>query len=103
MDFVNPKDLKPKAARELAMDLQKRILRLENCLDDLSRSVEIAQYSKQYQVTEAFVRDAEELLQDRLVLPEIEQGKTKFTLIEGQMTEETAKDIVAKAKIRAKA
>jgi exonuclease VII small subunit len=82
MDFVNPKDLKPKAARELVLDLQKRILKLENCLDDLSRSVEIAQYSKQYQVTEAFVRDAEELLQDRLVLPELDQGKTKYTIVE---------------------
>jgi exonuclease VII small subunit len=82
MDFVNPKELKPKAARELVLDLQKRILKLENCLDDLSRSVEIAQYSKQYQVTEAFVRDAEELLQDRLVLPEIAQGKTQYTIVE---------------------
>jgi exonuclease VII small subunit len=82
MDFVNPKELKPKAARELVLDLQKRILKLENCLDDLSRSVEIAQYSKQYQVTEAFVRDAEELLQDRLILPELEQGKTKYTIVE---------------------
>lgn len=103
MEFVNPKELKPKAARELVMDLQIRIHKLENCLDDLSRSVEIAQYSKQYQVTEAFVRDAEELLRDRLVLPEIQQGNTKFTLIEGEMTEETAKDIVTKARTRAKA
>lgn len=82
MEFVNPKELKPKAARELVMDLQLRIHKLENCLDDLGRSVEIAQYSKQYQVTEAFVRDAEELLKDRLVLPEIDQGKAKFTLVE---------------------
>jgi hypothetical protein len=82
MDFVNPKDLKHKAARELVMDLQIRIHKLENCLDDLSRSVEIAQYSKQYQVTEAFVRDAEELLQDRLILPEIAQGKTQYTIVE---------------------
>jgi hypothetical protein len=82
MDFVNPKDLKPKAARELVLNLQLRILKLENCLDDLGRSVEIAQYSKQYQVTEAFVRDAEELLQDRLILPELEQGNTKYTLVE---------------------
>lgn len=103
MDFVNPKELKPKAARELVMDLQLRIHKLENCLDDLSRSVEIAQYSKQYQVTEAFVRDAEELLQDRLVLPELEQGNTKYTLIEGEISKETAKGIVAKATTRAKA
>jgi hypothetical protein len=35
MEFKNPKDLKPKAARELALELQLRILKLENCLDDL--------------------------------------------------------------------
>jgi hypothetical protein len=39
MDFVNPKELKPKAARELVLNLQLRILKLENCLDDLGRSV----------------------------------------------------------------
>lgn len=82
MEFQNPKDLKPKAARQLALDLQIRMLKLENTLDDLMRSVEIAQYTKQYNVTEVFVRDAEELLKDRLIVPEINQGDAKFTLVE---------------------
>ena len=89
MEFQNPKDLKPKAARQLALDLQVRMLKLENTLDDLMRSVEIAQFTKQYNVTEVFVRDAEELLKERLVLPEIEQGNTKFKLIEGELSQET--------------
>lgn len=93
MEFKNPKDLKPKAARELALELQLRILKLENTLDDLMRSVEIAQYTKQYTVTEVFVRDAEELLLDRLVLPEIEQGNTKFKLIEGELSQDTIDQI----------
>jgi hypothetical protein len=95
MDFQNPKDLKPKAARQLALDLQVRMLKLENTLDDLVRSVEIAQYTKQYTVTEVFVRDAEELLKDRLVLPELEQGDTKFKLIEGELSQETIDQIRA--------
>ena len=99
MEFVNPKDLKPKAARELALKLQLRILKLENCLDDLGRSVEIAQYTKQYQVTEAFVRDAEELLRDRLVLPEADQSNTKFTLVEGELSQETIDSIRSDAKV----
>jgi hypothetical protein len=103
MEFKNPADLKLKSARQLALDLQIRMLKLENTLDDLMRSVEIAQFTKQYNVTEAFVRDAEELLQDRLVLPELEQGNTKYTLIEGEISKETAKGIVAKATTRAKA
>lgn len=88
MEYVNATELKPKRARELVMELQKRIYNLEHCLDDLSRSVEIAQYSKQYHVTEAFVRDATALLEDRLVLPEIEQGNMKYTIIEGELDQE---------------
>jgi hypothetical protein len=98
MNFVNPKELKPKAARQMVLDLQLRIMKLENCLDDLSRSVEIAQYTHQYQVTETFVRDAEELLQDRLIVPEIDQSNKKFTLIEGDLTKETIEEIRANAK-----
>lgn len=98
MEFVNPKDLKPKAARELALSLQLRILKLENCLDDLSRSVEIAQFTKQYNVTEAFVRDAEALLEDRLIVPEIDQSNRKFTLVEGEISKETVEEIQANAK-----
>ena len=98
MEFQDPTKLKPKAARELALNLQLRILKLENCLDDLSRSVEIAQYTKQYQVTETFVRDAEALLEDRLVLPELNQSNNKFTLVEGELSQETIDQIKSDAK-----
>jgi uncharacterized protein (DUF1778 family) len=82
VEFVNPKELKPKAAREKVLELQLRIHRLENCLDDIARAAEIAQFTRQYDVTNAFCNDAQELLKDRLVLPEIKQGETKFTLVE---------------------
>ena len=95
MEFQDPTKLKPKAARQLALDLQVRMLKLENTLDDLMRSVEIAQFTKQYNVTEVFVRDAEELLKDRLLLPELEQGDTKFKLIEGELSQETIDQIKA--------
>jgi hypothetical protein len=99
MEFQDPTKLKPKAARELALNLQLRILKLENCLDDLSRSVEIAQFTKQYQVTETFVRDAEALLEDRLVLPELNQSNNKFTLVEGELSQETIDSIKSSAKV----
>lgn len=82
MEFKNPKDLKPKEARQLALDLQIRMLDVENALDDLMRAVEIAQYTKQYTATEVFVRQAEDLLKERLTIPEIKQGDTKFTIVE---------------------
>lgn len=93
MKFQNPADLKPKAARQLALDLQIRMLKLENTLDDLMRSVEIAQYTKQYTVTEVFIRDAEELLKDRIVLPELNTGDTKFKIIEGELSQDTIDQI----------
>ena len=96
MEFQDPTKLKPKAARQLALELQVRMLKLENTLDDLMRSVEIAQYTKQYNVTEVFVRDANELLKDRIVLPELNQGDTKFKIIEGELSQETIDQIKAK-------
>lgn len=96
MEFQDPTKLKPKAARQLALDLQVRMLKLENCLDDLMRSVEIAQYTKQYNVTEVFVRDAEELLKERITLPELNTGDTKFKIIEGELSQETIDSIKGK-------
>jgi hypothetical protein len=72
---------------------------LENCLDDLSRSVEIAQFTKQYNVTEAFVRDAEALLEDRLIVPEADQSNAKFTLVEGELSQDTIDQIKSSAKV----
>jgi hypothetical protein len=89
MELVNPKNLKPKQARELVLKLQQRCFQLENCLDDLSRSVEIAQFTRQYDVTNVFVTDAEKLLEDRIVIPEINQKDQKFTLIEGDLSQDT--------------
>lgn len=89
MEFQDSTKLKPKAARELVAKLQARCFQLENCLDDLMRAVEIAQFTKQYNATEVFARDAETLLQDRLILPEIDQSDRKFTLIEGDITNDT--------------
>ena len=89
MEFQDPTKLKPKAARQMVLDLQLRLLKVENCLDDISRAAEIAQYTKQYDVTNAFCNDAAELLKDRLTIPEIEQKDQKFTIIEGEISDET--------------
>lgn len=91
MLVINPADVKRvKEARKIIQDLQQRLYNAENCLDDLSRSVEIAQYTKQFNVVEVFVKDAEELLKDRLVLPEIKQDDVKYTIIEGTLDQSQA-------------
>ena len=96
MDFIDPKELKPKAARQMVLDLQLRLLKVENCLDDIARAAEIAQFTRQYDVTNAFCNDAEELLKDRIVLPELEQGQTKYKIIEGEVDQEVIDQIKAK-------
>lgn len=102
MELINPEEIKKlKKAREIIIDLQSRLFKAENCLDDLSRAVEIATFTKQFQVVDAFVRDAGALLEDRLVLPEIEQGDQKYTIIEGSISEETAKQIREKQQDKA--
>jgi hypothetical protein len=51
-------------------------------LDDLARSVEIAQFSRQYQLTETYISAAAEMLKDRLVFPEIDQSDFQYTMVE---------------------
>lgn len=83
MNAVDTRTLKPKAARELAGELQARCYKLENLLDDLARAVEIAQYTKQYTVTEVFVQESLEYLKDRIVIPETDQSDQKYTVLHG--------------------
>jgi hypothetical protein len=97
MEFIDPDSVKRVArAREHLLEFQRRIFKLEHLLEDLSRSVEIAQYSRQYNVTDVFTRQATELLADRLTLPETNQSDTKFTVIEGDLTATDINDIRSK-------
>jgi hypothetical protein len=96
MEFQDPTKMKPKAVRQLALDLQIRLLKVENCLDDIARAAEIAQFTRQYDVTNAFCNDAQDLLKDRLTLPEIAQGDTKFKIIEGELSQDTIDQIKSK-------
>jgi len=85
MEVVDPKTVKGiKNARELILDLQKRLFKCEEVLDDLTRAVEIAVVSGQYQLIHGFLQDAQEALVDRLTLPEPSQEDLDkpFTIIE---------------------
>ncbi|HET8688709.1 MAG TPA: hypothetical protein VFM18_19000 [Methanosarcina sp.] len=83
MQFIDPTEVQSlEVAHEHILELQKRLLKAESCLEDLGRSVEIAQVTRQYQLTEVFVREAEELLQDRLVMPTPESNGPQITMVE---------------------
>jgi hypothetical protein len=58
-------------ARKIINDLQARLLAREQALDDLSRSVEIARFTNQYQLVDSFRQTAEEQLLDRLEIPAV--------------------------------
>lgn len=101
-DIIDPNELKAsKKIKTIVATQQQRIFRLEQMLDDLCRSCEIAQYSQQYTITETYRTEAEELLRDRIVLPEIAptEGGMKLQIVTGEISEETNKQIAASVKV----
>jgi uncharacterized protein YjgD (DUF1641 family) len=94
MEFIVPSEVTDiEKAQEYIAEFQQRIYDLENLVDDLARSVEIAQFTKQYNVTQVFVEQAIEKLQDRIVLPEIKAPELKLSVIEGEADKELIKQI----------
>jgi DNA polymerase elongation subunit (family B) len=94
MEVIDSDNIKRlKEARKIIDDLQRRLYRAENCMDDLTRAIEIAQYTKQYHATEPFVADATRLLEDRLVIPDADQSNAKYTVVEGSIDQEVFDDL----------
>ena len=101
-NVIDPSELKTsKKIKTIIADQQQRIFRLEQMLDDLCRSCEIAQYSQQYTITETYRTEAEELLRDRIVLPEIAptEGGMKLQIVTGEVSDETNKKIADSVKV----
>ena len=102
--IIDPAQIKAsKKIKDIVATQQQRIFHLEKMLDDLSRSCEIAQYSGQYSITETFRTEAEEMLRDRITLPEAEQpeGGLKVQIVTGQVDAKINKQITEKAKVAA--
>lgn len=91
MELLKAEDIKrlSKKTQIRISEMQNRLYEAENLLDDLTRSVEIAQYSRQYQLTEVFVQQANELLKDRLVIPTAENKELNVRIYEGEADKET--------------
>lgn len=103
MEIINSQEIKKiKEARKLIDQQQDRIWRLENALADLARASEIAQYSQQYNVVETYRIEAEELLQDRLTVPESthDHDPLKIRIYEGaeDMNQKIHDHVTKKAK-----
>ena len=79
--------------KNIIKDQQQRIWNLERALDDLNRAAEIAQYSGQFSAIDPYRAEAEALLKDRIVLPDMDTSAdpSKIRIYTGEVTEETRK------------
>lgn len=68
----------------------QRIMSLEMALEDLSRAIEIAVISRQFDLVDGFRARADEMLQDKITIVEPERGPMKIAVI-GSSKEQDAK------------
>lgn len=68
------------APEDLSSAIQ-RIMDLEMALEDLSRAIEIAVISRQFELVDGFRARADEMLQTKITIVEPERGPMKITVI----------------------
>jgi hypothetical protein len=59
----------------------QRIMALETALEDLSRAIEIAVISRQFELVDGFRSRADEMLQNKITVVEPERGPMKITIL----------------------
>ena len=59
----------------------QRIMALETALEDLSRAIEIAVISRQFELVDGFRSRADEMLQTKITVVEPERGPMKITVV----------------------
>ena len=67
------------------VDAVKRIMELEMRLEDLSRSVEIAEITGQLNMVEGFRRSADECVENKITYKREANGDIKLNVITGQL------------------
>ena len=99
MELINSAEVKrARDARKLIDTLQQKLWATEQALDDLSRACEIAQFSRNFEVTAAFRDAADKILETRLTAPVTEQ-KLTLTVLEGELSDETKKQLADAGKV----
>lgn len=71
----------------------KRIMEVEMRLEDLSRATEIAMITRQFDMVESFKSAADDCLQSKITMEHPTAEDFKLTVIEGEISEETKKEI----------
>jgi|688.fasta_scaffold619242_2 hypothetical protein len=84
MELVDVNEIKAtKKVKQLILDLQIKLLSTEDALEDMSRAAEIAEISGQFEMMSTFVRQANEVLAERIIRPDtsVKAGDYKMTVI----------------------
>lgn len=84
MELINSSAITTLEEAQIAINgLQSRLLRTEQALEDLARSLELAAATGQLYLTDSFRQAAEELLKDKIQVPaEGENEDFKVVVIE---------------------
>jgi len=84
MELIDVNEIKAtKKVKQLILDLQVKLLSTEDALEDMARAAEIAEISGQFEMMSTFVRQANEVLAERIVRPDtsVKAGDYKMTVI----------------------
>jgi len=96
MEPVNFDDIKAsKKVKKLIAELQYRLLQTEDALEDIARAAEIAEVTGQVEMMSTFVKQANELLADRIVRPDssIAADNYKMTIVTDDAPVEDNKNV----------
>jgi hypothetical protein len=74
-----------------------RIMVLEQALDNVCYTMDIAKVTGNYDHARPYVDNGLELLQDRIVEVEQDTPEMRVTIVEGKLDADTAKNIVSKS------
>jgi len=82
-----------KNVKIIIYELEERLLKMKDALDDMARACEIAQVTDNTDMLGTFVTQAQDILEDKLVRPDssIGAGEHKFKIITGGKAE--SKDV----------
>jgi len=96
MEPINFDNVKAsKKVKKLIAELQYRLLQTEDALEDIARAAEIAEVTGQVEMMSTFVKQANELLADRIVRPDssIAADNYKMTIVTDDAPVEDNKNV----------
>jgi len=82
-----------KKVKLLIYELEERLLKMQDALDNMARAAEIAQITNSTDMLSSFVAEAQEILADRLERPDTSIGAEQQSIKILTDNKETSKDV----------